>query len=586
MRLCIPIQLVRCAIAYGMVMSACHPERSPSRQVVNNFIGTVSNADGTPAAGASIAVTNLMTKVRAGFTSVDRSGAFQLSLPSGDYAVTVTSDSGFALLNKQAVPDSNARITLSSACHLVKGCTDEHGLATQVSVEHRAAAGNVFTTMLRADGCFAMCVPEGYYDVSLRGDTLSTLMEIRSPSTDVMRINAVTAEVARSVPPAAPPIRTGLDGLVSDIVSVNPLIVGMGEATHGTAEFVSSRGELTLALMRGAGARLLLFEVDAIAAISLDDYVTGGDVDIAKAVAALGFWVTDTYEFLSFLKAVRDFNATAVEKVHIWGIDLQDTKLPVGVLLGNAVSLNIDHDQQAMLQLATVRRGKDLHSLEPARLASLEVLLSRLSAPRGAMRDDLLVAVAARSLSMQLHYWDGDMRGEYRRRRDSGMAALASFITSQLHVKRACLWAHDGHVAKQGNVPMLGQNLAAQLAGRYYNVGFYLYAGSVRAWDAAAKIGVISHAIPSAPPYTLEGAIMQLAGFPQVAWVPLRRLPTRFRAWLDTPRLVREVGAVYIDANEALTLRNIPSTFDAVVVIKNGRDSTPTPTGVRRVTQK
>jgi erythromycin esterase-like protein len=239
-----------------------------------------------------------------------------------------------------------------------------------------------------------------------------------------------------------------------------------------------------------------------------------------------------------------------------------------------------------MLQLATVRRGKDLGNLEPARRASLGALLSKLSVPRGTTRDDLLVAVAARSLDLQLHYWDGDMRGEYRRRRDSGMATLATLITSQLQVKRACLWAHDGHVAKQGNVPMLGQNLAAQFAGGYYNIGFYLYAGSARAWDATAKVGVISHPIPAAPLYTLEGAVMQLAGFPQIAWLPLRGLPARFRSWLNTPRLVREVGAVYIDADETLTLRNIPATFDAVVVIKNGRDSTPTPTGVRKIAQK
>jgi erythromycin esterase len=583
MQLCLRI---RFATAYCLVLLGCHPEMSPSRRVVNNFVGIVSKADGTPAAGASIAVTNLTTAVRAATTTVDRSGEFHLALPAGDYAVTVTSDSGFAVLDKHSIPDSNARITLSSACHVVKGCTDERGPATQVSVEHRTAAGNVFAGMLGADGCFGMCVPEGYYDLSLRGDMLSALMEIRSPSAGVARIDAVKAAAVRSAPPAAPPIRAELDGLVSDIVSANPLIIGMGEATHGTAEFVSGRGELTLALMKSADVRLLLFEVDAIAAIGLDDYVTGDDVDIAKAVAALGFWVTDTYEFLGFLSAVRDFNVTAIEKVHIWGLDLQDTKLPVGVLLGKAAALNIDSDQQAMLQLATVRRGKDLRNLEPARRTSLAALLSELSVPRGTTRDDLLVAVAARSLDLQLHYWDGDMRGEYRRRRDSGMASLASFITSQLRVKRACLWAHDAHIAKQGNVPMLGQNLAAQLAGRYYNIGFYLYAGSTRAWDATAKIGVISHPIPAAPPYALEGAIMHLAGFPQIAWLPLRRLPTGFRSWLDTPRLVRELGAVYIDAGETLTLRNVPATFDAVVVIKNAHDSTPTPTGVRKITQK
>jgi hypothetical protein len=105
------------------------------------------------------------------------------------------------VLDKHAIPDNKARITLSSTCHLVKGCTDEHRPATQVIVEHRSAAGNVFAAMLDAKGCFGICLPEGYYDVSLRGDTLSALMEIRSPSPDVVRIDAVTAALSAAPHP-------------------------------------------------------------------------------------------------------------------------------------------------------------------------------------------------------------------------------------------------------------------------------------------------------------------------------------------------------------------------------------------------
>jgi erythromycin esterase-like protein len=212
----------------------------------------------------------------------------------------------------------------------------------------------------------------------------------------------------------------------------------------------------------------------------------------------------------------------------------------VQVLLDEAAALSIGADDQATLKVATVKRAKEVADLPAAQRASLDALLSRLSTPRGRSRQDLLVAVAARSLAMQLGYWDGDMQGQYGSRRDAGMASLTSFLVSQLAVKRAALWAHDGHISKEGNRRPLGQNLASNPSLRYYGIGFYLYEGSVRAWDGAAKIGVISHPIPAAPPYTMEGAVMRATGSPDIAWLSLRTLPTAFRSWLATPRFVRE----------------------------------------------
>lgn len=414
--------------------------------------------------------------------------------------------------------------------------------------------------------------------MSLTGDTVSQPMDVHVPASTPLQLEGFLVDAVRSPPPNTSPISADLAGLVADIKSRDPAIIGMGEATHGTGEFTTVRGELSLALVRQADVQLLMFEIDAISATALDDYVNGHDVDIAKAVAELGFWVTDTYEFLHFLELVRTYNAGAARKVHIWGIDLQDTKLPVRTIIARVPHLN--DDEAAALKVAATRRGKMVAELPTPQKTALAALLSRLGTPQGSSRDDLLLAVAARSLALQLHYWDGDMLGQYRRRRDAGMAELAAFITSQMGARRACLWAHDGHITKDGDLPMLGQNLARNRALRYYSVGFYLYEGSARAWDAVAKIGVIPHPISAAAPYMVEGAVMRATGMPAVAWLPLAKLPPGLNAWLETPRLVREVGAAYID-DQALTLRRIRDAFDAIVVIRTGHDSTPTPTGVR-----
>ncbi|MBC7974505.1 MAG: hypothetical protein H7138_05920 [Myxococcales bacterium] len=116
---------------------------------------------------------------------------------------------------------------------------------------------------------------------------------------------------------------------------------------------------------------------------------------------------------------------------------------------------------------------------------------------------------------------------------------------------------------------------------RYYGVGIYMYQGSARAWDSAGAIGVISHPVAVAPPFAVESVFMAAAGRPEVAWVALRSLPSSLTTWLNLPRFVRELTAVYAGEDELMTLRDLREALDAVVIVKLGHDSSPTATGVR-----
>jgi erythromycin esterase len=408
-------------------------------------------------------------------------------------------------------------------------------------------------------------------------------VNIAIPGSTELHVRAFSTEGVKRPPKQAIQLAADRPALIADIAARNPVVIGLGEATHGTSEFFTARGALTLDLIRQANVELILFEFDAIAGAALDDYINGADLDIAKAVAALGFWTTDTQEFLRFLEDVRKYNGTSSSKVHIWGIDLQNTTFPIDLLIANASSLSISNEEQTILKVLGPQKGKHVRELSIEQRTKLDSLLSRLSLPRGASRQDLLIAVAARSLVMQMGYWDGDMISTFSARRDAGLASLTNFIVTQTGAKRACLWAHAGHVSKEANLGRMGYQLALIPALRYYGVGFYIYEGSARAWDADSKIGVIPHEFPRAPDYTLEGSLMRATGMPEIAWTPIRHLPPEWLKWLQIPRFVRELGAVYLDTEDTMTLRNLPEAFDAVVVIKRGHDSSPTPTGIRKV---
>lgn len=182
----------------------------------------------------------------------------------------------------------------------------------------------------------------------------------------------------------------------------------------------------------------------------------------------------------------------------------------------------------------------------------------------------------------QVKNFDVTGQASYFRVRDAGMAALATYLVEQ--APRAALWAHDGHVARHDlrGGPVLGAHLATVSSHRYYPVGFYLYEGSVRAWDPRGKVGVISYPFPRASDYMVEGAVMAATGTPEIAWLPVRSFSPALQAWAARPRYVRELGAVYEGDESSLRLCSVPTEYDALVVIRTGHDSSPTPTGVRK----
>lgn len=554
------------------------------------FRGVANYDDGSPASGALIAITNLSSSKEVAIIAADAQGHFEATLEAGSYALAVTTEHGFGWVETTDVPNTDAKLSLSRTCRALVGHVKGSVPGTRVSAGKKSRnTGDIFIADVKPDGTFALCLPDGNYGVELRGAMLSLpyLVALPPDPPSTLEIDGLVDQVVKQPPGELALVPAAIDGVVADIVAHDPRIIGLGEATHGTAEMTSMRSALTFELIRRANVRLVMFEVDAIAATAIDDYVMGANIDINKAVADLGFWITDTREFHQFIADLRAYNATTKQKVRVWGVDVQNTANPVALLLANAKPLKLGPDDQSMLKEVAEKRAAPVKKLSAARRAALDTLLARLSKPRSDREADVRIAVAARSLVVQLGYLTGDTAGLYGPRRDAGMAALATYLAARMGTARSCIWAHAGHVARErdDNEPNMGRFLAAEPANRYYPIGFYIYEGSVRAWDAAGEIGVISHPISKATDYSVEGAVMAATKSPDVAWLPMTGLPEALRTWFATPRYVREVGASFVDEADSLTLRAASSEFDALVVIKSGHDSTPTPTGERKVTK-
>lgn len=547
--------------------------------------GVVMEASGEPLEGpALVGLTDTKTSWQIAVVETDPSGRFAAQVPPGDYALAIASPRGFGFVEHVKAPGAGASAKLSRECRPVRG-----RLAGTVAPGSRVVfnrysplTGDRFVAPAAPGGDFQVCLPEADYLVVAEGASVSHAQVVHVPTAAPFELPVWPRTAIEAAPQA--PGRTGPADLASFVKALGrgPRVLGLGEANHGTGDFYTRRGELSLALARDGELRYVLLEADAIGMLAIDDYVQGREVAIAEAVAKLRFWITDIREFHQFLNEVREYNkgAPAERRVHVMGIDAQRSDPPAAFLLALRAELALSAADSALLERLAADKGA-LAKLAPDEVTALEKLLDRLEAVAG--RIDLIevrarAAIAARSLRHQLGYVDKTRAASLR---DAAMADLTMRILELGGPGQAAVWAHQAHVARapDNGIVSLGQHLARHIPG-YYAIAFLSYDGEARAWDPAGEIGVIPHKLGPAPPYNLESVILSAAGSPDIAWVRLDTVSEPLKAWLRAPRFVRELGSAVTRITQILY--QLPQAFDAVVVIKRASASTPTPTGERR----
>ncbi|MEM8586186.1 MAG: erythromycin esterase family protein, partial [Bacteroidota bacterium] len=85
-------------------------------------------------------------------------------------------------------------------------------------------------------------------------------------------------------------------------------IVGMGEATHGTAEFYRLKNQLFRLLVTEAGFKAIVFEIPWGNALVVNDYVLN---DIGTAESVVGqtyYWTYNTQEVIDLVQWMHDYN--------------------------------------------------------------------------------------------------------------------------------------------------------------------------------------------------------------------------------------------------------------------------------------
>ncbi|TDD72913.1 erythromycin esterase family protein [Actinomadura rubrisoli] len=380
------------------------------------------------------------------------------------------------------------------------------------------------------------------------------------PSGDPLPALRAAARPLRSTEPAGPlddlrPLGRAVGGA---------LVVGLGEATHGSHEFFAMKHRVFRYLVEHRGFRTFALEDAWSTGLLIDDYVLHGKGDprtiMKEELRGKTPW--ETREFLDLFRWMRAHNLRSPRKVRFMGDDMNVPTLGkeltgkvIGYVRGRRPALVPEFerlyarllslaDSDALLALPLERRRE----IDRLTTRAYDLLATLRPAP-GAGREAFEWALQhARSIvqTTRLHSFDyttpeGARAGMLFR--DGAMAENVRWWRLRTGHK-ILLSAHNGHVGyvpdDPGSYPKTqGAFLREHFGARYTNIGFTFYQGS---FQARTDDGPDLKRITVGPPEPGGNeATLDRAG-PARYFLDMRTAPAPARAWLAQKRPTRNIG--------------------------------------------
>ncbi len=365
-----------------------------------------------------------------------------------------------------------------------------------------------------------------------------------------------------------------LDGIIG-----NKKIVALGEATHGTKEFVTTRHRLIKHLVTKHDFRVFVMEDNYAMTCEIDKHLSkenseSFDPDIIRK------WVPAwrNTEIQNILRWIYNFNKDRKkdDMIKVYGCDPQNYYSPVHKLLTELKNKDLltDEIEEGLktLQQYNGRKemGKSQKQLIYGMLDSLQSLFSNIDVEKDKSLKQLELTARTLEQSVDLLFSKGFIRAI---KRDKYMAENCEHIYKIENNKKMIVWAHNQHIANMSDnsaKPPMGKHLKKFFQSDYFALGFAFYGGSYTAYNPAEKkIMACPAGEPNEKCIDIEFAKAQYSNFfidftnPTVV-ESMSNLLTK-KVWS------RSAGSVYYQDGENLNYRKhvLSKSYDGLIFIRN-----------------
>lgn len=419
------------------------------------------------------------------------------------------------------------------------------------------------------------------------------------PDVETTRLVQLLEDASVPIQDLGPEGTTGDDDLEAVCECVGDSdVVGLGESSHGTREFVRFRDRVLRHLVADRGLRLIGLEADFAAMLEVNAYVVSGRGTPPEVLATDGihplYRVEGLGRLLEWLRAFNDGRPDG-DSVRMHGFDVQHTAAAaqrLGSFLEAADPALLDRvrdalealedpgfpdasDQKAMADHLAARRTV-VGALEDAfesREAAYVDATSR-DACRRARR--LVWQLEQGRKQFEAIHAGRAKTGANVRIRDSAMAAQVQWLRRYEGVDRIAIWGHNAHLARdhfaggttrhRRGIPSLGSNLATLDGVEYCAIGLFLGSGSVMAY-CGPESEYRTPEIPASPPGSVPDVFGRVEASQFLLDVGDLPAGSALSRWFDREPLHFDIAGGYREDPVNRVETDLQRQFDAIVYI-------------------
>ncbi len=376
----------------------------------------------------------------------------------------------------------------------------------------------------------------------------------------------------------------------------------IGDSTHGTHEFYLERMNISKRLIEEKKFRLISIEGSWPSVYLLNQYIHSripqNAIQVLEVFNEYPEWVWNNKEMRDFIRWLKEYNSRAEhsnQRVSLYGMDIYDSfrsqgrvleyfkkaapeaVLPAKQRYACFAQFNNDMDQYGQAVKNDPSRSCESKVTQEYR-AFIDCQIRCPDSNTSVNREEFFQAKqnALNVKNTERYYRDlyqSDSDVLSWNGRDRHMQESIDVMQQHLKHPKTIIWGHSSHLgnalatdmAKQGKLN-LGQLIRQQYPNNVFSIGMMTYAGDVVAsdrWDSPAKIMPLRPVLPQS-----NSALFHQLGVSR--FFLFLQQPFEIRQWLNSSRLQRHVGVIYLSANELeahYSQTHLVDQFDALVFI-------------------
>lgn len=270
-------------------------------------------------------------------------------------------------------------------------------------------------------------------------------------------------------------------------------IIGIGEATHGTAEFFEMKHRIFEFLVKEMNYKIFGIEAEFGSSKIINDYILGEGGNIGRCLESMKVWTWDTKEVSDMIIWMKEYNESVEDddKIRFYGFDMQAIDNSLLYVFDYLSRVGVDSFEHYTRNLKEFWIG----NIDPIKIGKTEKFtedVDRIHSDITKNKNEYIENSSNEEYDLILHHLEviyqyldfvkdsnpirGFNKSDYYKAKNINW--ILDHENKYHGNDKIMLWAHNTHISNENNLyTAMGNNLKKINGDNYYSIGFDFYQG-------------------------------------------------------------------------------------------------------------